>query len=441
MKSPVESPQVSVQERPRAWMFSRLAQLLMGKSAQQGYLAAVDQAVISLGNFVATVLLARHATPTELGVYGVGFTTLRLVRAVQEGLTIQPLNAMGAGMAEQEFRAYAWRTTYIQLCLALLTSLGALGLGELLILTGNDTAGPGILALWAPFLGWQFAEYLRRMLYSRGRVGAALSNTLLSNLARLGLMVAWLQTGGLNGAKGLYAIGFGALPATLLSLWHTRMYWNSKVEGVVETLRTNWRFGRWIIGGTLANWLSVEFYPVLTAGMISFAAAGAYRALQNLVAPIHLLLRAVDTYLTPRAANDYQVNGEPALRRSLRLVYTLIGFPILLALVLAVFLRAPLLELLYGDTYLPYQNGVILMALFYAFWFAYWPLQAGFKAMQNSRPIFLANLAAIAAMLTLGMAMIRRWGVYGTIAGQALNAAIVAGLLWFTWWRGARRKG
>jgi len=49
----------------------------------------------------------------------------------------------------------------------------------------------------------------------------------------------------------------------------------------------------------VANWLSVEFYPVLTAGMISFAAAGAYRALQNLVAPIHLLLRAIDTFFTP----------------------------------------------------------------------------------------------------------------------------------------------
>lgn len=420
---------------------TRLFRLLSGKSAQQGYLAAMDQAVISLGNFVATVLLARYISPTELGVYGVGFTSLRLVRSIQEGLTIQPLNAFGAGMREQEFRTYASRTTLIQLALALITSLGALGLGGLLIYTGNDTAGPGVLALWAPFFGWQFAEYLRRMLYCRGRIGAALVNTLISNMARLALMLVWLQTSDLNGAKGLYAIGLGALPAALLSLWQTRAYWSESVEHLPETLKQNWLFGRWIIGGTLANWFSAEFYPVLTAGMISFAAAGAYRALQNLVAPIHLLLRAVDTYFTPRAASDYQINGITALKRSLRLIYALSGLPILLALLIAVILRAPLLELLYGETYLPYQNGVPLMALFYALWFAYWPLQAGFKAVQNSQPIFLANLSAIVAMFTLGLAMIYHWGVYGTIAGQALNAAIVALILWLAWVYRKNNKG
>jgi O-antigen/teichoic acid export membrane protein len=179
--------------------------------------------------------------------------------------------------------------------------------------------------------------------------------------------------------------------------------------------------------------VSVEFYPVLTAGMINFAAAGAYRAIQNLVQPVQLLLRAIDTFLTPRGARAYDEQGLAALNRMLRLTYQVFALPILGFLALVVIFRVPLLHLLYGDTYLQYSNGVIIMATFYALWFAYWPLQTALKASHTSRPIFIANLAAIVAMFTVGIWLIQNYGVYGTMAGQALNALIVALVHWAAW--------
>jgi O-antigen/teichoic acid export membrane protein len=187
------------------------------------------------------------------------------------------------------------------------------------------------------------------------------------------------------------------------------------------------------MGGSIANWVAVEFYPVLTAGLVSFAAAGAYRALQNLVAPVHLLLRATDTFLTPHTANLYEQSGRRALTRSLRLIYFAAGIPILGILFVSVVFSEQILSLLYGDTYLAYSNAMILMALFYALWFSYWPLQSIFKAARLSRPVFIANLVAIILMFTAGIGMILRWGVYGTIAGQALNALVVSLILWWTW--------
>jgi O-antigen/teichoic acid export membrane protein len=148
---------------------------------------------------------------------------------------------------------------------------------------------------------------------------------------------------------------------------------------------------------------------------------------------VHLLLRATDTFLTPHTANLYEQSGRRALTRSLRLIYLAAGIPILVILVVSVIFSEQLLNLLYGETYLAYSNAMILMALFYALWFSYWPLQSIFKAARLSRPIFIANLVAIALMFTVGIGMILRWGVYGTIAGQALNAFVVSLILWWTW--------
>ncbi len=410
-----------------------LATVLSGQSARAGYLAAFDQSLISLSNFLATLIIARNATPTEFGVYVVGFTALRLMRSIQEGVTIQPLNTIGAPMDGESFKRYATSTGLIQVALALISAAGAAILGWALTSTGNDTAGPGIFALWPAFLFWQMQEYLRRMLYTRSRVLAAALNTSLASALRIGLLILWSSAAPLTGADGLTAIAWGGLIGAVFGFWQSRIWWGVRFSNLRETWRRNWEFGRWILGGLVANWLAVEFYPVLTAGLISFAAAGAYRALQNLVAPIHMLLRAVDTFLTPRAALIYHTAGMRGLKRIMRLAYLFLGIPVLGMLLIATIFPKPLLNLLYGATYLEYSNGIYLMAVFYGLLYAAGPLQSMLKALRVSRPIFFANIATALIMGTIGIFMVLRWDVYGTIGGQALNALVVNLILWTSW--------
>lgn len=407
--------------------------LLSGQSARGGYMAALDQGIISLSNFLATILLARNVSPTELGVYGVGFIALRLVRALQEGLIVQPLNVFGAGMKPSAFSRYVTSVSFLQILLSLGSAALAAGTGWLMTALGNDTAGPALFALWSSFLWWLLHEFLRRVLYTRGTVLQALIITAVSNAVRLTLMVWWINEATLTGLDGLYAIAWGSLAGILPGLWFTRKYWTKQPYNILQTWRHNWDFGRWVTGGILANWVSVEFYPVLTAGMVSFAAVGAYRALQNIVAPIHMLLRALDTYLTPRAALNYRKKGFTELSRTLRLTYKVTFIPVIGLLILGILLRDQLLNLLYGDTYLEYSQGLLLMSLYYALLYAYWPLQSVLKAARLSRPIFIANIAAIGTMFTIGILAIRVWDVYGTIAGQALNALVINLVLWSTW--------
>lgn len=412
-----------------------LKSLFTGKGARAGYLAAIDQAVISLANFLGTIILARQVSPTELGVYGVGFIAINLTRALQEGLIVQPLNVFGAPMDLSAFRRYASSSALLQVALATSLALLASAGGWVLTVTGNDTAGPAVFALWFTVLGWQLQEFCRRVLYTRGRVANALFNSILANTVRLGLLVLWGAQGHLSGVMGLIAIGWGSFAALIPGLWSTRTYWTRDILSLAYTLNNNWAFGRWVLGGAVANWISVEFYPVLTAGMISFAAAGAYRALQNLVAPIHLLLRAIDTFFTPRAARLYEQAGTPGMRRLLRLIYIATALPMLGILAVAVLFRQQLLQLLYGDTYLAYSQGIVLMVIFYALLYAYGPLQSAFKAMRLSRPVFVANIVATVAMFTVGILAILRWGVYGTLGGQVLNALLVNIILWENWRR------
>jgi O-antigen/teichoic acid export membrane protein len=357
-------------------------------------------------------------------------------------LTVQPINALGAPLEEDQFRIYATNTAIIQLFLALASAAAAALAGWVLTAAGNDVAGPTVFALWFVLLTWQLQEFLRRVFYARSQVLFSLTISVLSDFVRLSLLLYWNHQNTLSGKAGLDAIAWGALAAVCLGVWLARSHWSLDQIRIWHTFKTNWKFGGWIMGGSLANWVASELYPLLAAGLISFAAAGAYRALQTLVAPVHVLLRATDTFFTPRASRIYSETGFQGLGRMLRIIYLVSGIPILGLLIIASLFSESLLRLLYGETYIPYSDGLILMAIYYALWYAYWPLQAAFKAIRLTQPIFIANLAAIISMFTIGVWAILRFDVYGAIGGQALNAFVIAVVLWVSWgWVTHREDG
>lgn len=413
----------------------KVLDLFKTKLANNGKFAALDQAIISVSNFAASILLTTLVSPTELGVYLIGFLAIYFVRAIQNGVIIQPLNTYGAGKNESDFRAYFTAAAVHQLLLALLVSVCALVLGLLLTSTGNDTLGPTVFVLWFSAFTWQIQEFFRRAFYTRGDVGKTIWISLTSMLVRLGLIYGLSRLGNITGLTGLNAIGWGALAGSLIGLWLARGYFTKQMRNLLSVWVENWRFGRWILGASLADWVVIDLYPIMTAGLISFAAAGVYQTLQNLVAPIHVLLRAIDTFVTPILAKTYDQNGAGGVKRSLRLIYLLAGIPVLGLLIIVLIFTPQLLFLLKGDTYLPYADGIYLMAAFYLFMFINRPLQMAFRAVRKGKEVFIANILAAASVLSAGFWLIDRWGVYGAILGQALNAIIISVFLLIAWIR------
>lgn len=409
--------------------------------ANNGKFAAIDQGVISSANFTASILLALYVSPTQLGVYVIGFLAIYFIRAIQNGLIIQPLNTYGAGKSASDFRDYFSAVAIFQVILSLSTALAAVILGQLLTNSGNDTLGPTISVLWFSFFAWQLQEFLRRGFYTRGEVSKAVWVSVVGNVIRLSLILLPAQFGRMSGLVGLNAIGWGAIGGTILGAWLAKDYFTFTSKNLWVTWLENWQFGRWILGVSLADWVVVDLYPIIMAGMISFAATGVYQTLQNLVAPIHVLLRAIDTFVTPIFAKLYNRSGLFKVRENLKWIYIIGGIPVIGLLVLVLLFTPQLLFLLKGDTYLPYADGIYIMMVFYLFMFLNRPLQLVFRAIRHGKQVFLANIIAMISMFTIGLWMIDRWGVYGGIGGQALNAFIISFVLVVAWFRLEGKRG
>lgn len=413
--------------------------LINTKLANNGKFAAIDQGIISLANFGASILLTALVSPTELGMYVIGFLAIYFIRAIQNGIIIQPLNTYGAGKDNTSFKAYFSAAAIHQYILSSLTAVGAAILGWGLTRLGNDTLGPTIFALWFSFFTWQSQEFFRRAFYTRGQVHKAVWVSLSTNITRLGVMIVFSRWTQISGLTGLNAIGWGSLIGSLVGIWLARSYFTTAFQNPIHTWQENWRFGRWILGASMADWMVIDLYPIIMAGMISFAATGVYQTLQNLVAPIHVLLRAMDTFVTPILAKAFDKSGLGKVSRSLKLIYLIGGVPVAGLLMVVLIFTPQLLYLLKGETYLPYADGMYLMTLFYGFLFINRPLQMVFRAIRQGKQVFLANILATISMFTAGIWLIKRWDLYGAIAGQALNAIIISVVLLIAWFKLANK--
>jgi O-antigen/teichoic acid export membrane protein len=292
-----------------------------------------------------------------------------------------------------------------------------------------------LFVLWFSFFTWQLQEFLRRAFYTRGEVHKGMWVSTCANGIRLIIIVILASSGPITGITGLNAIGWGSLGGTLLGIWLGKGYFTLKFQNLVMIWRDNWRFGRWILGASVADWVVVDLYPIMMAGMINFAATGVYQALNNLVAPIHVLLRAVDTFATPVLAKTFDQDGLAKVNQHLRLIYVICAIPVGILLVLVLIFAPQLLTLLRGETYLPYTDAIYMMAVFYFFLFINRPLQMVFRAIRQGKQIFWANVGAAISMFAGGYWLINRWGIYGGIGGQALNAFIISAVLLIAWFR------
>jgi O-antigen/teichoic acid export membrane protein len=397
-----------------------------GGLLQGGIWAFLDQALISGVSFLTTVLVARSVDAVEFGAFALAYTGLLFARSLQTALVTQPHNVLGTGH-RQDYARY--------------TSSTALSQGLLLALTGALTAGGavvGTLAGWEAsallvslvpaMVFFQLQEFARRVLYTEGRQRDACGNDLISYGGyMLGGLILW-WSGELTGPTALYVLAASSGLATLFGLWQIRSGLVWRIERGV--LLENWNFGKWLLGASLGSWTSGQLYLVLVAGLVSVADAGSLRAVQTVMGPTHILLLAIDAGFTPRAASAFADGGESALRLSLRRFFVATAPPMAAYCLLVAAFAAPLLQVVYGDQYAGYGWLLALLSLAYVLEYLSTLAAVGLKARRTSAPIFQAYLLSTLVVLSLGIAMVRAFGLAGAAAGHLVHVLILNGALW-----------
>lgn len=383
----------------------------------------LDQALVSGGNFALGVLLARWLGLSAFGTYSLLWMGVLFALSLHQAFVTQPLMTLFAqrpegGEREGYFRSVLWMQIGIS---------GGLGLLSVLAFFASQNIGLEVEWLgWLPLVGGVAALYLlqdtlRKWCFVQKKYLPPLLFDGLLFVPLLAALAALHFADRLNLTTTLWAMlaAYGlSCTVGLLSAVRALSPNSAKSKAVlITTLKEHYHFSIWLLGTSLLQWFSGNFFLIAAAGVLGTVAVGALRMAQNMVGLSHVLFLAMENIVPAEAARQYFSHGREKMSAYLRHI-TLMGSVPFVVLLGGLSLLAPwLIGLLYGAEYVPYSYLVWVFSMHYILVYIGYPLRFALRTLRFTPPIFVAYGLTAGLSLLLAFPMVRAWGMAGVMAG------------------------
>ena len=379
-----------------------------------------DQAIVSLGNFALTVLLARTLPAAAYGDFSVALSFILFFNTLHQALVIYPLSVRGAAAPAAEFPPLSGVALLLTPVFAL-AFLPALGAG-LFSVARADWLPVAFLAL----LAWQWQEVVRRGLLARGRFALAI---LIDIVRYFGTAGAVLALPHITCAKVFLLIAANSLIAILPFLpggWRSAMPAARKVGA---ELAGHWRMAAPVLGASLLTALSVQWFLWLLAWQGKSDGAAELVALANIVAIANPLILGIENILVPEVARlreglDFSALLRLVAKRGLLCAALITPFFLLILLFPE---RAA--RLFYGAAtpYADQAGSLRILVAAYVTTLAAAIFGSVLRGYRASGAVFRMQLYPALIGLTLGSWLTWTYGVPGACLAALLAGAVRAG--------------
>lgn len=191
-----------------------------------------------------------------------------------------------------------------------------------------------------------------------------------------------------------------------------------------DLLKKHYHFSNWLLGTSILQWFSGNFFLIAAASTLGTTAVGAVRMAQNLVGLCHILFLAMENIVPAEAAQLFLQKNNKILAKYLVNIGLKIGAIALLILSVMAIAAPNLIHWIYGASFVAYSYVVWGYCLLYIFVYMGYPLRYFFRTIQFTRPIFIAYCFSTFFSLTVAFPIVQYWGITGLLIGLILSQII-----------------
>jgi O-antigen/teichoic acid export membrane protein len=400
---------------------SSISRRLRSLADMRGVWSLVDQAVLSLGNFLTSWLLLR----TQALWYGNYFTVINIIwflNNLHMAMVTYPISVTSAGISDSELRRRVRRAIGMTLLL-LIPESAVVCAGT--VATVNWRLVPWVVAALAL---WQIQETVRRALMARLEHRRAILGDMVSYLGQAAAIFFIIHHGtiSIEMAFGLIAVTSGV--AAGVQALQLKLYLPSDtppMHTAVHQARHHLSLGQWILSGNLITLLSVYSIPWFMRYFHGPGGVAMYSAVLLVLNASNPLLASVANLITPVVAKvkaEAEALGKTGHRESQRaaikysiqgalLLYPFFAFLLLLPhIALHIFYKS-------GSPYLQLATPMRIFTFAYALAYISAMMNSYLCGLGKSRLPFIGQVANAVVTCAITLPLVARFGVIGAAYG------------------------
>jgi O-antigen/teichoic acid export membrane protein len=383
----------------------------------------VDQCVVSGGNFLLNVLLARVLSQEDYGYFALFLGAIFMLRTIDYSFISYPVSLRLAVATDVERPRLLGNTALATLGLSLVLVV-AMACGAAL-LQADDILIPACLC----YLCWQVHETPRRVLLGDMRFRAAVAGDAVAYVGQVLLIASLLWLDSVTLTHTLYAMSATFVAGSVVhscKLRPARPDLREAARLVLEYASV----GKWSVVSYQLVLLRVQLFPWILAAVAGTAATASFQAAMNIVGVMNPVVFGIGNAIPQVAAHAHASGG---VRDGWRAAYRYLLFglvPITLMCGTTVLFPELLLEVAYGSAspYLVVAVGLQLLALSSLLDYLAEVMSKTLLGVQAGKQAFFVNVTAVLVALALAVAFLGTYGVLGACASLVVaNLVRVAG--------------
>ena len=375
-----------------------------------------DQAMVSGSNFLLGILLVRAIGLAEYGVFALLWMGVLFGLGINQAFVTKPLLSIAPQIKEES------QATYINTLhgLQIIVSVLFLMIGGVMFLFSNYFFEENIAVLIPMVSGIICCQVLHDF-YRK-------INFVKDNIVLVVLIDGILYVGQLLGAYLLMVFEIITLPNVLFVILMMSIL-SILIGGILLGLKKinknylsnifyrHFHFSKWLLGTSILQWLSGNYFIIVGASILGTTAVGAIRMVQNIMGLCHVLFLAMENVVPIEAARQFHLDGENALIRYLTKTTWKLGLGFSVVLISLVFFAPQILHALYGAAAVEHTYIVVAYVLLYVLVFLGHPFRFFLRTIEKTRPIFVAYVVSAVFSLVFANVLLSEFGMNGLLFG------------------------
>ena len=388
-------------------------------------LVFVNQAIVSSGNFIVTIIILRFLGIEIFGLFSFLWLFLLLINAIQISYIISPMLTNAPKRSASSINSFYGGVFNQQL---IFTTIIFFIIYLVLKFFGNYIASYQIEKYYLSFplliVVTQLHQFLRRLLFSKKLYLRATLCDFITYFSLISFMIYLKYVNELSLETVVWSFVFAFILGTIIN-FPIIFSLNYKLTNTFEAIKENWVIAKWMLLTSLLQWFSGNLWVVNAGLILGPYMLGVIRACQTLLNISNIIFQSIENIIPRETSKKFNSGGTKEMQLYLK-KFTQKGFIIITLITLLIMIFAKfLLNIFYGVEIASYYQMLIFISIIIPINFLQYAPTYGLRTLGKTKPIFISFLFSSIFSLLTSKLIITHFDIEGFIFGLYATQIII----------------